>query len=495
MTSRVVNRSRGTSWLWAGAALAVLTTFGLIRREALTWLLGLDLLWLIGLLFDVLIGFVPIPSRRWLLIGAGLALLAPAGLLVPDIASILLVLDAVWVGVLLVDALRIVEPGRILVQREAPPAFSVGRRLPVSYVWTNRNLRPVTLLAREEFPEPLGGPQPDSRRLNIPAEGHTREQLDVLPAHRGKGSGGRLDLRLSSPLGLSWRQTRLTLPWDATVYPSLIGASIRALPTQATRRREAGFRNIRRLGEGRVFETLKEWVPGDDTRTIDWKATARRGKVMARQYEDERRQQVLLVIDAGRAMTAESDGVSRLESVITAALHLAHSAVEHDDNVGLMVFADEVQTFITPGRGRRALRAVLDGLAGIEGKVVEPNYPAAFSQLAQRNRKRALTVVFTDVIDRTASEALVAQVGSLRPRHLPLAVTLRDPALEALSTRRPANNAEAFERAAAEELLGAREEALAEMRRKGVLILDVLPRRAAEAVVEQYAQLKRRGLL
>ncbi|MEO8199679.1 MAG: DUF58 domain-containing protein, partial [Gemmatimonadota bacterium] len=275
----------------------------------------------------------------------------------------------------------------------------------------------------------------------------------------------------------------------------LIGASIRALPTQATRRREAGFRNIRRLGEGRVFETLREWVPGDDTRTIDWKATARRGKVMARQYEDERRQQVLLVIDAGRGMTAESEGIPRLEHVIHAALQLAHSVVEHDDNVGLMVFADEVQTFVPPARGRRALRAVLDGLASIKGRVVEPNYPLAFSQLASRNRKRALTVVFTDVIDRTASEAMVAQVGSLRPRHLPLAVTLRDPELEALGVRRPRDNGEAFERAAAEELLTAREEALSDMRRKGVLVLDVLPRRAAEAVVEQYAQLKRRGLL
>jgi uncharacterized protein (DUF58 family) len=297
------------------------------------------------------------------------------------------------------------------------------------------------------------------------------------------------------PLGLVWRQAVRQLPWDATVYPSLIGASVRALPTQATRRREAGFRNIRRLGEGRMFETLKEWVPGDDTRTIDWKATARRGKVMARQYEDERRQQVLLVIDAGRQMTAESAGIPRLESAINAALQLAHSVIEHDDNVGLMVFADEVQTFIAPARGRRALRAVLDGLASAEGRVVEPNYPAAFSQLAARNRKRALTVVFTDIIDRTASEALVAQVGSLRPRHLPLAVTLRNPALDALGIRRPSTTQEAFERAAAEELLSAREEALSDMRRKGVLILDVAPTRAAEAVVEQYTQLKRKGLL
>src|SRR6185436_7756687 len=122
-------------------------------------------------------------------------------------------------------------------------------------------------------------------------------------------------------------------------------ASLRALPLQAARRREAGLRNVRRRGEGRLFEGLREWVPGDDTRIIDWKATARRGKPIARQYEDERRQQVVIAIDAGRLLTAEVDGEPRLEAVLAAALHLTYAAVEHDDNVGLMIFADTIQHF------------------------------------------------------------------------------------------------------------------------------------------------------
>ena len=143
------------------------------------------------------------------------------------------------------------------------------------------------------------------------------------------------------------------------------------------------------------------------------------------------------MIDAGRLLTAEVDGVPRLESVISAALQLAHAAVEHDDNVGLMVFADTVQRYVPPARGRRALRAVLEGLARPKGGWSSRTIPAAFRYLAAHNRKRALTVLFTDVIDRTASEALVAHAATLRPRHLPLAVTLRDPALEALAPARP----------------------------------------------------------
>ncbi len=438
-----------------------------------------------------------LPDRRWFVVAAALALLAPVTLAWPAAAIALVVCDALWVAALLIDGWRVsgVDVAAVGITRDAPPAFSVGRPLPVSYRWTNPTGRPLTLRVRETFPDPLSPTAGRERRLVLPPTEHLTEEVQLRAVRRGKGSGGDIYLRLLGPWGLCWRQARRSLPWTAVVYPSLVGASLRSLPTQAQRRREAGFRSVRRIGEGRMFESLKEWVPGEDTRTIDWKATARRGKVMARQYEDERRQQVLLVIDAGRMLTAEVEGRPRLESVIEAALRLAHSAVDHDDNIGLMVFADEVQVFLPPARGRRALRGILDALASIKGKLVEPDYPAAFAFLAARNRKRALTVLFTDVIDRTASEALVAQIGTLRPRHLPLAVTLRDPSLERLATARPERVEAAFDRAAAEELLQSREAALAEMRGRGVLVLDVQPSGASAAVVEQYNRLKRRGVL
>jgi uncharacterized protein (DUF58 family) len=127
--------------------------------------------------------------------------------------------------------------------------------------------------------------------------------------------------------------------------------------------------------------------------------------------------------------------------------------------------------------------------------MVEPDYPAAFRDLAVRNRKRALTVVFTDAIDRLASEALVTNIGSLKPRHLPLVVTLRNPELDRAAAARPVVAADAYRKAAAEELLHAREEALGRMRQAGALVLDVEPHRASAAVVERYLELKRRGRL
>ena len=438
---------------------------------------------------------IVVPSRQWLVGAAVLALVAPLALVWPAAAGLLPALDLAWLAAFLLDAARTPAPRTLEIAREAPVAFAVGRAAVVRYRWRHRGRGTLALEVRERLPDPLGGAEAPTRTLAVPPGEGLDERLELTPVRRGPGTGGALAIRALGPLGLAWRQETVTLPWSATVYPSVPDAALRALPLQLLRRREAGLRAIRRPGEGRLFEGLREWVPGDETRIIDWKATARRGKPIARQYEDERRQQVLIVIDAGRLLTAEVHGVPRLEAVISAALQLARAAVEHDDNVGLMVFADTVQRYVAPARGRRALRAVLDGLAHAEGRLAESDYPAAFRHLATRNRKRALTVLFTDVIDRTASEALVAHAATLRPRHLPLAVTLRDPALEALAAARPTTAAGAFERAAAEELLGARDAALAEMRGRGIMVLDVPPSGAGDAVVTRYHQLKRRGLL
>src|ERR1051325_2285778 len=159
---------------------------------------------------------------------------------------------------------------------------------------------------------------------------------------RGRGGqtrGGGCALDSSGPLGRGARRDRIELPWDAAVYRPLVTARLQASVARAQRRREQGITPLRQLGEGRLFESLRDWVPGDDLRHIDWKATARRGKVITRQYEAERRQQVLLVLDTGRLLTAEIAGLSRLDYVVRAALELAYAATQHDDNVGVMAFA------------------------------------------------------------------------------------------------------------------------------------------------------------
>jgi uncharacterized protein (DUF58 family) len=439
---------------------------------------------------------VILPTRRALACAAALALLGVAGRWASGALDALLVADTVLVLAVWLDGRWAVGPGSdgVAVTRHAPPAYSVGRAGEVAYAWVNRTARRARLRVREVRPDLLGGAQPP-RSVAIPPRQETRERLPVVPVRRGRarGAGGWvIDAR--GPLGLGVRRSRLAAPWDVAVYPPMVAARMRAAVVEA-HRREPGARAARRLGEGRSFESLREWVPGDDVRRIDWKATARRGKVIARQYEAERRQQVLLMLDTGRLLSAEVGGVARLDYVVQAALELAYAAVQHDDNVGVMAFADGVQHFVPPQRGRLGVKRVLDVLAAVEPTLVEPDYPGAFRYLAVRNRKRALTVLFTDVIDRLASQALVANVASLRPRHLPLAVTLRHPEVRRAAGARPGDVRAAFRKAAAEELVRAREEALSYMRRAGVIVLDVAPEHAARAVVARYLELKRRGRL
>ncbi len=435
-------------------------------------------------------------APRGLAAAAGIALLGLAGLWVPWAFDAMLMADLALVVAVWIDATRAPVPGssELGVFRDSPPAFSVGRAAEVTYRWVNGTGRRARLRLREVRPDLLGGAQPP-RRIAVPPLGEARDVVAVVPVRRGRERAGGFVVDSTGPLGLGRRRGQVQLPWDAAVYPPLVSVRLRASVAQAQRRREQGITPLRQIGEGRLFESLREWVPGDDLRHIDWKATARRRKVITRQYEAERRQQVLLVLDTGRLLSADIAGVSRLDYVVQAALELAYAATQHDDNVGVMAFADGVQHFVAPQRGRLALKRVLDVLAVVEPRLVEPDYPGAFRYLAARNRKRALTVLFTDVIDRFASDALVANVASLRPRHLPLAVTLKNPELERAAALRPADVHDAFRKAAAEELLGARDQALGHMRRAGVLVLDVPPDRAAQAVVAKYLELKRRGRL
>jgi uncharacterized protein (DUF58 family) len=437
---------------------------------------------------------VILPTTRALAILAALSLVALAGGILPSALDAMLIGDALLVGLVLVDSALAVPPHRVAVRRESAGTFTVGRDTAIAYHWRNGARRRARLAVREVRPDVLAGPQP-VRRLAVPAGSETRERLTVRAVSRGRESGGWFAVRSTGPLGLGLRQQRLDLPWSVRVYPHLPATRLKASIAEAARHRETGLRALRHPGEGRQFESLREWVPGDDTRRIDWKASARRRKLIARQYEEERRQQVLLVLDAGRLLAEDIDGTSRFEYAVNAAVLLALAAVYHDDNIGIMVFADRVTHYAAPQRGRRGLRRVLDVLAEAEPRAVEPDYPAAFRHLAVRNRKRALTVVFTDAIDRLASEALVMNAGSLKPRHLPLVVTLRNPALDTVAASRPTVVADAYRKAAAEELLHAREEALASMRQSGVLVLDVEPQRASGAVVERYLELKRRGRL
>lgn len=428
-----------------------------------------------------------IPSHRWL---ALLAAAAPLFVLSPAVA---LGVDLVLVILLVADALAVPAADRLRVTRRAPARISLGARAEVDLRVDNHTGRRVRVRVTDDLPPLLQREGDDVADVSVPAWREERVPYAVKALRRGDGEFGDLHLRVAGPLGLAWRQRTVGQADPVRVVPGILEVRRYRLLGLRNRLREAGFRAVRQRGEGGSFESLREYVRGDDPRTVDWKASARRGNLIVRQFQLERRQNVVIAIDAGRLMTQKVGERERLDYALTAALLLADVARVHDDAVGLLVFSDRVEAFIPPARN--SVSRLAEALGEVHARMVEPNYPAAFTYLSKQVRKRSLLVLFTDLIDPLASAAVVSQLSRAADRHLPLAVAIRNPDLEAAAALTATDEATVYRRAAAEELLQARAAALAPMQRAGVLVADTRPGDAVPAVVNRYLDVKRRGML
>ncbi len=289
------------------------------------------------------------------------------------------------------------------------------------------------------------------------------------------------------------RQARFNTSAPVKVYPNLL--DIRKYQILARRHHltEMGLRQTRILGRGTEFERLREYQPDDEFRRIDWKATARRSKPISREFETERSQTILALLDVGRMMRAPVADLAKLDYAVNAVLMLSYVAGLRGDKVGLIAFADEVTHFLTPRSGKGQFYRMLATLYGVESQPVESDYARAFAFLGAKHKKRSLVVVFTDLSSGLAVDTIVAQMALLRPRHLPLLVAISDPSVHDLASQRPRDSQSVYERVVAEQLLSERTLLLESLRHRGVLTLDVPANQLTIAVVNRYLELKAVG--
>ncbi len=379
-------------------------------------------------------------------------------------------------------------------ERRVGPRLAIGEREPVVLLARSDAPRPLAVQVRDEPPTAFAA-EGRLLTLTLPARGRARGIYWVTPPARGDYSFPGLTARVLGPLGLAQRQWRAPLITAVRVYPNYRLAARMELLGRRSHLVRTGLHTLRRRGEGRTFESLRDYVQGDDTRHLDWKATARRGKPMVREYEVERHQNVFLMLDAGRMMTARVGTLTKLDYAVNAALLVAHAAVGQGDKVGLMVFADEVLAYLTPRGGKRQIPQVLEALYGVRASLVEPDYGMAFRSLAAHRLQRALVVVFTDLVDARASARLLRHVAALAPHHLPLLVAIADPALERYARTAPARGGAVYRQAVARDLLQDRAGALQGITARAGLALDVPPDGLNLAVVNRYLEVKRRGQL
>lgn len=328
--------------------------------------------------------------------------------------------------------------------------------------------------------------------VTFPVGGPPVARYRIALRRRGDRALGSIHVRALGPWRLAWRPSVHEVRDVLRVQPGLEDLKRDRLPGLRPELVAEGLRRVRRWGEGSDFESLREYQLGDDPRSVDWKASARRPELLVRNYQAERNQTVILAIDAGRLMRERIGDRERLDWALSAALVLAERARTYGDRLGLCVFDDEVRTIMPAGRVRLATLA--DAFASVESSLVEPNYPIAFATMKRTFRKRALVVVFSDIIDGSASEALIQGLTGAATRHLPVAVTIRNPEIEAVADGVEGRRAP-YRRAAAEELLDVRARALQVMRRAGVHTVDAPPRSSTAALLAKYAEIKGRGLL
>jgi uncharacterized protein (DUF58 family) len=279
------------------------------------------------------------------------------------------------------------------------------------------------------------------------------------------------------------------------VYPNVRRARAAELKALGARSLVAAQRRAAWRGEGRDFESMRDYVAGDELRHVSWTATARRGKLTTRQYQIERDQTILIALDAGRLMTGRVEGETKFDSAVHAALALMSAAGRAGDHAGLAVFGRRVETYVPPGKGREQWDAVLEALHAVEPQMIEPSYTRAFQYLAAHCRRRALVVVLTDLVDEEGSRELLTSLSILRPRHLPLVVTIADRDLRAVVAEEPANARALFTQSVAEEIMRQREGALRLVESQGGLALDVTTAALTPMLLETYVRVKERGLL
>jgi len=427
------------------------------------------------------IGFVPL-SLSWNL---------------PELRTAVFVCDALLILLAVTDYFisRKIPREELTIVREFSKRFAIGDATEVRLHIENRSAKTFRLQIKDEFPPEMKLSEP--RQASFEIEGQTTAEFfyNLAPVRRGRYEFGRTAVRFLSRLGLVWCQDYLNEPQSVKVYPNMRRAREMELKALGARSFLAVQRKAIRRGEGREFESMRDYVRGDELRHISWTATARRNKLTTRQYQIERDQTILIALDAGRLMTGRIGDETKFDTAIHASLALMSAASRGGDNCGLMVFGRRVKKFLPPKKGIEHLDAVLESLYDLEPELIEPSYSRAFQFISSNLKKRAFVIILTDLIDKESSKELITSLKLLRKRHLPLVVCIGDRDLNRTVSEMPSDIKDVFTQSAAEEIIHQREAALRLVETLGGLALDVTADSLAPRLLETYLRVKERGLL
>lgn len=462
-----------------------------------------------------------LPSRRFCIYLGLSALVWALGAIFRAVLPIAGLLNGLLVFVALLDLWFSPQPRDFEVWREFEPKMNLGATNSIALHAKSRAKLSVRLQIRDEPPVswPIHNDEPPRERdgtilpplprvtLETEPNGESSARYQLTPPRRGDFGFGPLCARFSTALGFWTRQFQTEMPPEksvARVFPDISEVRRYELALREGKMRDIGLHILRLRGRGTEFESLREYSAGDEYKSIDWKASARRGKLISTNYEVERDQTILICLDCGRMMTSmavsrESDvevtPLSKLDCAINATVLLAHVAASMGDSVGLLLFSDGILKFLPPRKGRVQTGTIIEALYSAQPSLVEPDYQAAYEYLLARKLRRSLVVTFTDIIDPEASRELLNASGALRRHHNALCITISNRDVNDMAAQMPVSSEDLYEKAMAQRMLTQRAGALEQLRTHGVGILDVEAAHLTPATVNRYLDLKSRGAL
>jgi uncharacterized protein (DUF58 family) len=386
---------------------------------------------------------------------------------------------------------------RVTAWRSVEDVISLGAANRVTLRLRNRSAARLRCVLRDEPPLDFvieaGGPAWRVPWCDLPSGGECSDAYHVTPPRRGDFPFGVLNLRMTTGFGLIVRQVAFDLRRSVKVYPNLVGIRAHEIAARRERLADIGIHPARLKGTGLEFESLRAYVPGDELRRVDWKATARHAEPISREFDIERSQHIIVCLDLGRTMASGLGVMTKADHAIVAAALLAYVAAKSGDWVGLYAFAHEAVAYVPPRK--QQFPRILDSLYALQPQNTESNYYRSFMGAAQRIRKRALVVLFTDVPDPDSSARVLRYVTLLTRRHLVLCAALSDYELYDIAARTPSQPRELYERTVATSLLADRHRAISELRKRGAIAFDATPANLSVEVLNRYLEIKARARL
>jgi uncharacterized protein (DUF58 family) len=448
----------------------------------------------------------PVPALRLgvaAALGALVLLALPSlgrtGLAGIELDNRFLVVNALLIGAAVLDGLLAPPPARLPVTRVHPRAITLDQ--PSTMAWEVEVPPSLRFRGRsrwvwlaDELPPSLGAA---TRRvaLELPARGSARVSVEVRPSRRGRFELDELVVRTSGPLGLVYKQRRRHHRSTLKVLPPFRSAREAELSLRRARILDIGLRSAKGRGGGTEFDSLREFTPDDETRRIDWAATARSQRPIVRTYRAERNQTVLCLLDSGRTMAGRVLGVPRMEHAMDAAMLLAELATGLGDRMGLVSFDQQVNTVIEPSNRRSQRALISERLFDLEPALAESNHLNAVTQVLARHRRRSFLVLLTELGPETAEQFLLPALPLLVRTHLVVVAAVRDPDVVRWTVETTPDSDGGFLRAAAISNLAGRDALAARLRGLGTIVIDAEPSRFASALGDAYLDAKAIGRL